>query len=135
MTSINLFQDLLSVIVPESLSDFLLSGVKEYKDRIEFRLEEKESNIPSCFSSTDNVVLDGFCNPVELQSFPLKDKPVFYKVYRRRWKLANEDKHVSNSYSLHPEGVKATHEFAAFLKEEVGCSLGEYNSLWGFFTD
>ena len=135
MSSEVIFQSLLSVLVPESLSNFVLSEVKEYKDRIEFRLEEKETNIPSCYSSRKDVVLDGFCNPIELQSFPLKEKPVFYKVYRRRWKISGENKHVSNEHELHPEGVKATREFASFLKEEVGLSLGEYNALWGFIVD
>jgi len=135
MTTEHILSSILSVLVPPSLTSFSLSGVKEYNDHIEFRMEEDASNIPPCLQGQENVVLDGFCNPIELQSFPLKEKPVFYKVYRRRWKLSNEDQHFSNDYLLHPEGVKATHEFASFLKEEVGQTLGEYNSLWGFIVD
>ena len=135
MLSENILKSVLSVLIPDSLSDFVLAEVKEYKDRIEFRMEEKETNIPVSLVGKENVVLDGFCNPIELQSFPLKEKPVFYKVYRRRWKISGENKHVSNERELHPEGVKATQEFASFLKEEVGLSLGEYNTLWGFIVD
>ena len=135
MLSEDIFKSVLSVLVPDSLSDFVLAEVKEYKYRIEFRMEEKETNIPVSLVGKENVVLDGFCNPIELQSFPLKEKPVFYKVYRRRWKISGENKHVNNERELHPEGVKATQEFASFLKEEVGLSLGEYNTLWGFIVD
>jgi len=66
-----------------------------------------------------SVVLDGFCNPLELQTFPLNDKPVYFKIYRRRWKVSDDNKHHSNRYDLHPSGVKATFEFANFLKEEL----------------
>jgi len=135
MSTNNILSSILSVLVPSSLSSFSLAGVKEYKDRIEFRMEEDTSNIPLCLQGKNNVILDGFCNPIELQSFPLKEKPVFYKVYRRRWKVSGDTKHFSNEYELHPEGVKATQEFASFLKEEVGQTLGEYNTLWGFVVD
>jgi hypothetical protein len=135
MSSESILNSVLSVLVPLSLIEFELSGVKEYKDRIEFRMEEKDSNVPLALRGKEKVVLDGFCNPIGLQSFVLKDKPVFYMVYRRRWKLSGTEKHYSNEYNLHPQGVKATHEFASFLKEEVGCTLGEYNALWGFSVD
>ena len=84
METENILSSILSVLVPTSLTSFSLAGVKEYKDRIEFRMEENESNIPLCLRGKNTVILDGFCNPIELQSFPLKEKPVFYKVYRRR---------------------------------------------------
>ena len=135
MSTDNILSSILSVLVPPSLSSFSLAGVKEYKNHIEFRMEENASNIPLCLRDKTKVILDGFCNPIELQSFPLKEKPVFYRVYRRRWKISGESQHFSNDYQLHPEGVKATQEFATFLKEEVGQTLGEYNTLWGFIVD
>ena len=100
-----------------------------------FRKEEEETNIPKCLQWKSNVVLDGFCNSIELQGFPLKGKPVFYKVYRRRWKLSGDNQHFSNEYDLHQEGAKATQGFAIFKKEEVGQTFVEYNTLWGFVVD
>ena len=135
MATESILNSILSVIVPPSLSSFSLAEVKEYRNRIEFRMEEEETNIPKCLQWKSNVVLDGFCNSIELQGFPLKEKPVFCKVYRRRWKLSGDNQHFSNEYELHQEGVKATQEFATFLKEEVGLSLREYNTLWGFVVD
>jgi hypothetical protein len=132
MSSSQLLSQVLSVLIPESLSIFRLVCVNEYPSHIELRLEDSADNIPAELQDCSNVVLDGFCNPIELQSFPLKDKPVYFKVYRRRWKISGSKKHYSHHYNLHPEEVKATHEFASFLKEEVGQTLGEYNALWGF---
>ncbi|MDR2910559.1 MAG: hypothetical protein LBV47_04225 [Bacteroidales bacterium] len=65
-------------------------------------------------------MLDGFCNPVELLHYSIQDKPLYFKIYRRRWKQSGTTRHYSNHYDLHPGGVKATHRFASFLKDEVG---------------
>jgi transposase len=67
--------------------------------------------------NTKEVVLDGVGNPIELQSFPLKGKPVYLKLYRRRWKYKGENKHYSNTYDFNPQGVKAIKEFASFFKQ------------------
>jgi len=39
-----------------------------------------------------------------LLHFSIKGKPLYLKLYRRRWKLSKDDKHYSNSYDFHPEG-------------------------------
>ena len=127
-----LLSRVVSVLIPESLSAFHLVSVKEYPDYIALRLEDSADVIPAALQNCQVVVLDGFCNPLELQSFPLKGKPVYFKIYRHRWKASGGGSPQSHQYDLHPEGVKATHEFASFLKEEVGQTLGEYNAFWGF---
>lgn len=132
MENNSLLTDVLAVLVPSSLSNFNLVSVTEHPTYIEFRMEEKVELIPSSLVGKTNIVLDGFCNPVELQSFLLKDKPVYFKVYRRRWRENSSKVHHSNQYNLHPTGVKATFEFASFLKDEVRQTLGEYNAFWGF---
>jgi len=127
-----LLSHVLSVLIPESLLSFNLVSVKEHSHYIELRLEDSVDKIPKELAESQSVVLDGFANPIELQSFPLKGKPVYFKIYRRRWKESGSKEHYSHSYDLHPDGVKATHEFASFLKDEVRQTLGEYNALWGF---
>lgn len=132
MTENVLLSDVVSVLIPESLSLFHLVSVKEYPNYIVFRLEDSPDAIPDALKQCKCVVLDGFTNSIELQSFPLKGKPVYFEINRHRWKESGNNQHYSNSYDLHPQGVKATHEFASFLKDEVGQTLGEYNSFWGF---
>ena len=132
MSEQTLLSHVLSVLIPESLSAFHLVSVKEHSDYIELRLEDSADLLPESLQSSTSVVLDGFTNPLELQSFPLKGKPVYFKIYRHRWKASGGSQPYSHQYDLHPEGVKATQEFASFLKDEVRQTLGEYNALWGF---
>jgi len=132
MLAETLLSHVLSVLIPESLSAFHLVSVKEHSEYIELRLEDSADLLPKTLKKSTNIVLDGFTNPLELQSFPLKGKPVYFKIYRRRWKESGGKEHYSHRYDLHPEGVKATQEFASFLKDEVRQTLGEYNALWGF---
>ena len=114
-------------MLPEEIYlHFEFVGITENPDGFEMRLEEYAELVPSAMSNISYVVLDGFCNPLQLLHFSVKGKPLYLKLYRRRWKSSCSNKHYSNRYDLHPEGVKATHEFAAFLKGEVGCTADEY---------
>jgi hypothetical protein len=119
MTQHDLQQDLFKVIVPKSLSEFHLVSATEHSTYIELRLEDSADKVPMILSLHNKVVLAGFCNPIELQTFLLKGKPTFFKIYRHRWKLPGSHQHHSHTYHLHPEGIKATYEFAAFLKEMI----------------
>ena len=123
-------QSLHGLLFPEPISShFEVRSIKEFSEHIEIRLEELAELVPKELSeSRGKIVLDGFCNPVELQSFPLKGKAVYLKIYRRRWKEKGTSRHYSNSYKLHPEGVKATTEFASFLKATFGQTPGEHNT-------
>lgn len=68
-----------------------------------------------------NVVLDGYTNYIELQTFPAMGKEVFLYLKRRRWKIKQEQrqeqKSYTNSYSYNKKGMKATKAFGDFLKE------------------
>lgn len=128
MESQEVLQSLFNVLFPEVITlHFEITSVKELKDRIEIRMEELAELVPKSLESVTDIVLDGFCNPLELQSFPLKGKPVYLNLYRRRWKQKGRKEHFSNSYTIHPEGVKATKEFAYFLKEAFGYTPDQYN--------
>ena len=120
--------NLLSVFFPEEIScHFEVSEVMEYKEYIEIVFKECKDLVPEHLKGSPDVVLDGYCNALQLQSFPLKGKGVYLKLYRRRWKRRGAKEHYSNTYDLHPEGVKATKEFAAFLKGSYGQSTDQYN--------
>ena len=85
-----LYTDLLSILLPASLRAFSLVSVSESPSCIVLRIEESVNNIPTALKDNPNVVLDGFCNPLELQSFPLNDKQVYFKIYRSRWKISGD---------------------------------------------
>jgi len=123
----DLFNDLVMSLLPsEVCQHFAIVSLTEHSYGVELRLEEFADLLPVALNDKAHVVRDGFCNPLELLHFSLKGKPLYLKLYRRRWKESCSNKHYSNHYDLHPDGVKATHEFASFLKGEVGCTPDEY---------
>jgi hypothetical protein len=135
MTKEDLYKELLSLVVPREITqDFELKEIVEKTTMITLYFEEFPDRRPKELEGKE-VVLDGFVNQIELQTFPLKDKTVHIAVRRRRWK-AKGDKSMSysNSYDLHLEGMKTTKEFGAFLKEELGLQPTEYNKLWESLT-
>ena len=122
-----IFADLVSSLLPiEIYQHFALVSIAEHPHGIEIRLEEYAELLPPTLANKDNIVLDGYCNPLELLHFSMKGKPLYLRLYRRKWKVSGATAHYSNSYNFHPEGVKATHEFATFLKGEAGCTPDEY---------
>ena len=126
-----LYQELLKLIVPNEITDnFDLIEIVEKTNMITLSFEEKTIWIPKALVGKE-VVLDGYLNQLELQTFPLKDKTVYIALRRRRWKEKGDNKQsYSNTYELHVEGMKTTKEFGAFLKEEFGLQPDEYNKLW-----
>jgi hypothetical protein len=110
----SIYNDLLSVLISSSLSNFTLVTVEEFPSYIILHLEENPSNLPQTLQNTANVVLDGFLNPVDIQTYPLKDKPVFFRIFRRRWKVSCSPEYQYNQHSLHPVGVKATFDLLIF---------------------
>jgi len=107
------------MLVPEFiLKDFEISDIIEKKDYWQIELQEKAERIPKQLDQEVDIVLDGFAHPIEVLSHSFSLKPVFLKVYRRRWKQSNTDQHYSNSYNLTIKGIKMVPEFGIFLKEE-----------------
>jgi hypothetical protein len=118
---------LLETMLPQEIYfHFEYISLTEEPHGFEMRLDEGAEFLPSSMNGSASVVLDGFCNPVELLHFSIKGKPLYLKLFRRRWKESGSNKHYSNHYDLHPQGAKTTHEFASFLKGEVGCTADEY---------
>ena len=67
-SSSSLNTDLLSILIPASLREFSLVSVSVSPSCIVLRLDESANNIPSALKDNPNIVLDGFCNPLELQA-------------------------------------------------------------------
>ena len=111
---------LIGLFVPANiLEDFeVWDGFKRGENWV-IELREKEDRVPrALLDSKESIVLDGFCNPVEMLSFGFSLGPVYLQIYRRRWKKSNEDQHFSNEYDLQLKGYKMVPELGIFLKEE-----------------
>jgi len=113
-----LFETVSRMLVPDYiLEHFDIYGATEYPTCWVIELREKEQRIPVELKDCMEVVFDGYCNPIETLSHSFVCKPVYLKVYRRRYKRAGEDTHYSNSYDLTLKGVKMVPELGLFLKE------------------
>jgi transposase len=59
----------------------------------------------------------GFTEQSIIQDFPLRGKPVYLHIRRRKWLEKSTGKVLTNSYDLTHLGTQITAEFAAFLKD------------------
>jgi hypothetical protein len=114
-------QDLLfemtKMMVPkEYLEYFSVYEVRELKSEWQIILHEKETLIPDNLKDQEEVVLDGYCKPLQVLSHCFSLKPVYIVVKRRRWKQSGTDIHYSNTYTLTKDSAKLTNEMAGFLK-------------------
>ncbi len=108
---------MVSMFVPEAiLENFDIFHVQKRNENWVIELREKEDKIPN--ELTQECVLDGFCNPIEVMSFGFSLGPVYLKIYRRRWKRSNENQHFSNDYDFTLKGFKMVPELGIFLKKE-----------------
>jgi len=106
------------MVSSDILKDFEITDIKEFKDIWQIELYEKTDRIPQELKGKSNIALDGFCNPIEALSHSFSLKPVYLKIYRRRWKESNTDNHYSNNYDFTLKGVKLVPEMGIFLKED-----------------
>ena len=109
---------LLRVVFPEVLMEYFeISGWYDDSVKIEVWLDEKHYMERSGYKS-GTVISHGFADGKVIQGFPLRGKPVYPHVRRRR----RYDKATGETFSytyddLAAEGTKLTPEFVAFLKE------------------
>src|SRR5208283_1933338 len=109
-------EQILRMLVPDNLVEcFDIKQIKENKEDWVMELEEKEQLVPKELQGKE-AELNEFCNPIEIQSFPVKGKAFYIKIIRRKWKEKGKETGYSNEYDLHYKGMKATKEFGDFLK-------------------
>jgi len=107
------------ILVPAHiLEHFAIWNANESKARWVIELREKAGKIPSALSKYEDVVLDGYCNPLEILSNSFVCKPIYLRLFRRRYKRSNSDEHHSNEYNVTLEGIRIVPEMGIFLKEE-----------------
>jgi hypothetical protein len=108
-----------TMLVPAHILEYFeIWDAHEYKDRWVIEMREKEGFIPNDLSDCQDVVFDGYCNPLEALSHSFVCKPIYLRLYRRRYKRSNGDQHFSNEYDVTLKGVKMVPELGFFLKEE-----------------
>jgi hypothetical protein len=110
----------MKIFIPqEYLKDFDTNYIEEHPEEWIIELVEKEDRIPECLKGKD-VVLDGYCNEIDILTHAFSLKKIYLRLIRRRWKERGSTKGYSNEYDLHIPGMKTTREFRDFLKEIGG---------------
>jgi hypothetical protein len=114
----SLFSTVSSMLVPAHiLAYFEIWDAHEYKERWVIDMREKAGFIPKELSGNDDIVFDGYINPLEALSHSFVCKPIYLRLYRRRYKRSNSDIHYSNEYDVTLKGVRMVPELGIFLKE------------------
>jgi len=110
----------LKILVPEEyLRDFDPNSIENKPYEWIIELVEKEDRIPAVLLGKD-VVLDGYCNEIDILTHAFSLKKIYLRLIRRRWKERGGTKGYVNEYNLHIPGMKTTREFRDFLKEIGG---------------
>jgi len=108
-------KELAKMVLGEKWLDYFDVGViKEKEGEYVVELVEKKEQKPE---EGENIVCNGFYNPVEIIDFPVRGKVLFLKFSRRRWRDNKTGKDYVNTYEFHKPGMKVGIEFALFLKE------------------
>ena len=115
----SLFSTVSSMLVPAHILEYFeIWDACEYKTRWVIEMREKVGRLPLELSMYEDIVQDGYCNPIEALSHSFVCKPVYLRLYRRRYKRSNSDVHFSNEYDVTLKGVRMVPEMGLFLKEE-----------------
>ena len=107
---------LLRYILPAGILEyFRITDVKEVEgEGLYVSLEEK--NIPPEECKDTKTHAHSFHKETTIQDFPLRGKPCFLKVKRRRWLLIDSGQIVSRDWNIVSQGTRITEDFAIFLK-------------------
>jgi hypothetical protein len=115
----NLGIDLARYVLPEEIfSYFSLMKVEESGKSLHFYLEE-ENVLPDEYAG-EAMESKGFHLETVIKDFPVRGRPLYLHVRRRRWLNRGTGEVVSRDWRLVADGTHYTQGFASFLKGLVG---------------
>lgn len=110
---------LIKLILPEELFDYFeLINFEVRDNQVHVYLEEVDLK-PAGYEK-EKLISKGFHSPVTIQDFPLRDKPMFLHIGRRRWLVESSGQVISRDWNTVAKGTRMTKGFAAFLKGLFG---------------
>lgn len=106
---------LIKLLLPEELFKYFdLVHLEVIDNQIHAYLDEDD--IKPVEYKNENLTSKGFHSPIIIQDFPIRDKPLFLHIRRRRWLIESTGKVVSRDWDTVAKGTRLTKEFATFLK-------------------
>jgi len=113
------YKELIKLILPTEIFEYfeflklevIENNVHAYLDELDIKPEgfEKEKMLSKGFH-TESVV----------QDFPIRDKPLYLHIRRRRWLIESSGKVISRDWNTVAKGTRMTKDFATFLKGLFG---------------
>lgn len=115
----DLYKELLREFLPKEIFDYFeITKIDNHSDSFDIYLDELNKP-PSGFTNSI-LVSKGFHEATIIQDFPIRKKPVYLHVRRRKWLDKPSGKIVSNNWDLTSKGTRYTKDFAIFLKGLFG---------------
>ena len=108
-------KDFLRLLLPDGLLDYFKVTSVKLKDK-EYHIYLEELNIHPEHLQGSKLTSKGFYDEVTIQDFPLRGKPCYLKVKRRKWLNEDTGQNVSRDWNIVANGTRMTEEFALFLK-------------------
>ena len=106
-------EKLLGLYLPEKLLEYFeLKEIKQGKEGVELWFDEKD-NPPMIDQPLQSK---GFLPEKELRDFPIRGKPCFLKIRRRRWQCQRDKKYLMREIKLIADGTKLIIDFAFFFE-------------------
>jgi hypothetical protein len=115
---------ILQLLLPEGLPEYFeLEKVDKTSDSYHFYLVEKNIH-PQEFTG-QKLISKGFFDEIEVRDFPLRGKPCFLNLKRRKWLNETTGKIVFRDWKMVAKGTKMTQEFAFFFESILGFAPGK----------
>ena len=106
-------------VLPEEIFRYFeLKEIEQAGRELHLYLEEL-NEIPEGYQ-VEELESNGFQRETILKDFPIREKPSFLHVRRRRWIEKTTGKTVSRDWNLVAAGTHYTEGFASFLKGLIG---------------
>ncbi len=106
---------ILQLLLPDGLSDYFeLEKVDKSTEVVHLFLIEK--NIHPVEFSGQKLTSKGFFDEIEVRDFPLRGKPCFLNLKRRKWLNEANGNIVYRDWKVVAKGTKMTQEFAFFFE-------------------
>ena len=113
------YRGLIQLLLPKEIFDyFTLRKLEVTENKIHAYLDE-ENDVPEGYEE-EKLISKGFHSSITIQDFPIRDKPMFLHVRRRRWQVESSGKVVSRDWDTVAKGTRLTKDFATFLKGILG---------------
>src|SRR5512133_695732 len=107
------YQELVKLFLPTEIFEYFEIKDVVVKDRsVAVFLDERDLK-PAGYSS-QRLTSKGFHPEAIIQDFPLRNRPVFLHVRRRRWLIESAGEVVSRNWDSVAEGTRYTKSFADF---------------------